>query len=549
LIRYSTDIWPVDETEYYFDTEAADLIVEFFETTITHVEGDLTGEPVVLAPHWKRILREIFGWKSRKTHLRKYKFVDLFVPRKNFKSGIIAGVMLYLTALERPKARKQNYIVAPTELQSKDTFRLCKLMCEQNEWLAEKFECTEEYIQFRKNKSILRFLSGAPRGKTGKNTAGLLWEEWQEITSQTLVSSMETSIISRAEPLIFKIGTGGDNPDENLPGYKEWCIARRVVEGKLDLPDHYIFFCEAPEGTAVDDFAVAEAVNPGWGTSVNEETLRTVIKKADGDPAAIAQVLQFHYNIWVKKTSQFISIPHWNACYDDTFVESMMHGRECWGGLDLGGKFDMTAFTLWFPSWVFEKDETGDYIARASYHFLPFFWIPEACVEDAVKHGIPYNKWQEMGQLVVTKGDTADYPLIRKTIASMKRRFKILGIGYDPKYAQEMAQYLKDNDKITMVSVTQTLGNLNEPTEKFIEMVQTRDITHNNNEVMLWNLECARQFVGANEERMVTTKHSRGENGRGKVDGVSAAINGLRLAISAPAPKKKREIFVVGGAS
>lgn len=551
-IRWSTDRWPVDLNKYRFDHQKADLVVRFFHKCITHVEGDLTGQLVELPPHWERVLREVFGWVHIDTGLRKHKFVDLFVPRKNFKSGIVGGVMLYMTSLEAPKSRKQSYIVAPTEKQSKETFRLCKLMCEQNAWLSKNFEITEEALTFLPNKSILRFLSGSKTGKTGKNASALLWEEWQEITKQDLVSSMETSIISRAEPLIFKIGTGGDQPDENLPGYKEWLNARRIVNGELEMEDHYILLCEAAEDADCTDTEVLASVNPGWGTSVNAQTVASLIKKAKNDPAEMAKLKQYHANVWVQKSSQFLSIDHWRKCFDPGLTEESLYGKECFGGLDLGGSNttggapDMSSFVLWFPEWRWEKDDAGDLMPIATYKKLIWYWTPEAGMDDMIEHGAKYDKWSEMGQLIITPGNVADYPLIRKTIASFKKRFNILGIGYDPYRAQEMAQLLQDQHKLSMVSVSQGWNQLSEPTLKFKELVLTTEIKHTNNEVFLWNLQCARTIKSVHDDQIVSSKCSRGDNGRGKVDGISAGVTGLRLAINAPPPKRKRRMFVVG---
>lgn len=72
--------------EFYFDAEAADRVVSFFETCLTHVKGKKKGQPLLLDDWQKYILRTLFGWKVIETGLRRFNVLYLEVPRKNGKA-------------------------------------------------------------------------------------------------------------------------------------------------------------------------------------------------------------------------------------------------------------------------------------------------------------------------------------------------------------------------------------------------------------------------------------------------------------------------------
>lgn len=551
LINFSTDREEDLHPElYYFDEVEADRWCNFIETYCTHTDGDLTGEPIVLSWFWRRVIREVFGTKRRSDGLRRYMYVIIFVPRKNFKSGMISSFNLGLTSIDRPGTRKQNYILASTEEQAFRTFKMSQQMVKQNQFLSKYFDVTDEGIIHVPSGSILKALSSAPKGKTGSIPHSITWDEQQEQTSDKLISAMETGLVSQLDPLVFRIGTGGDTPDKELPGYREFLLGRDILNGVKRLDNHYVVIAEAPEDCDPGDKAIWAAVNPLWNESVNERVIASIYEKALDSPKLMQEFKQYHLNIWQQKSSAFLPDALWEKCVED-YTEEDLLGQECYGGLDLGGDNDMSAFYLLFPFWSFEEevdDESGKMIKvpKANLKQLVWYWTPESTREDNDSHGIPYSEWESKELLEITKGDTVDRPLIRRRILALKKRFKILQIGYDRWRAQEMAQLLQDRHKVEMVDIAQVVAVLSEPTALFRELVKSRLVAHNNNDVFNFNLKCARTISNVHEDEMISTKHSRGDNGRGKVDGLSAAMNAWKLFIMAPPPKPKRRILVVG---
>ena len=93
----------------FFDEEKADRAVAFFEgngtwSGLKHWKGEWAGQTFKLA-WWQRdlIIRPVFGW-MREDGTRRFRFATVFVPRKNGKTTMAAGMGLYLTAADNEPA-------------------------------------------------------------------------------------------------------------------------------------------------------------------------------------------------------------------------------------------------------------------------------------------------------------------------------------------------------------------------------------------------------------------------------------------------------------
>lgn len=560
LTRFSTDTAP-DDSLYYFDEQEADRWCKWVEEHCTHTHGDLTGEYIHLEPFWRRIVRDVFGWMRREDGRRKHIYGDIFVPRKQHKSGILGGLDLGVMAIDHPKARKQGLILASTEDQAWKCYDMMRKQIDQDKLLKEIFSHDQECITHRPSGSTYMPNTSSKRGKTGTIPHLIRWEEWQEIVSDELVGAVETGIVSASEPIVWRIGTGGENPSPVLPNYREWLLAREILDGKRNLPSHYVVMSEAPDDCDPGDKKIWAAVNPMYGVSVNERILAETFEKAKQDAVLLAKFRQYHLNQWVKNSSPlgleklYRALQIGETLEEKLAFEKALEGLPCFAGLDMGGEEDMTALTLLFPFWRHEKNEKGEYEPFCDYKKLIWYWVPEfnnrqdenyrSNVKVWEKGGVPYRKWAEQGDLSITDGNTVDHTLIYESILNLKRRFKFEMLGYDPKNAHMLAQMLEKKG-LKCVNIAQRHHVLNEPTKKFKELVHSGGISHNGNEVFYWNLRCARTDMDKDENIMIRSAISRGEDGLGKVDGISSTINALRLAINEPAPPKKKTFWVIG---
>jgi len=65
---------------YTFDVDAADRFCGLF-SFLTLIEGEKAGQPFHLEPWQRAIVGAMYGWKSDKTGLRRYREAFIYVPR------------------------------------------------------------------------------------------------------------------------------------------------------------------------------------------------------------------------------------------------------------------------------------------------------------------------------------------------------------------------------------------------------------------------------------------------------------------------------------
>ena len=127
------------------------------------------------------------------------------------------------------------------------------------------------------------------------------------------------------------------------------------------------------------------------------ETMRNSYEDAKLNPINENIFRQLRLNQWVKQSVRWMNMEKWDSCafrFDTKLLES----RACYGGLDLSSTTDITAFVLVFPP----EDEEDKYIV------LPFFWIPDECLETRVRRDhVPYDMWKAQGFLNTTEGDVS----------------------------------------------------------------------------------------------------------------------------------------------
>ena len=77
---------PDSLANYYFDEDEADKVIGFFAECLTHSTGQWRGKPFELLDWQIDYLRELFGWRRKDNHKRRYRQSALFISRKQGKT-------------------------------------------------------------------------------------------------------------------------------------------------------------------------------------------------------------------------------------------------------------------------------------------------------------------------------------------------------------------------------------------------------------------------------------------------------------------------------
>jgi phage terminase large subunit-like protein len=98
----TTRLWiagPADEKAAdagcYFDLDAADHVRRFMAKVIRQSKGEFAGKPLDLLDwQWQHIVGPLYGWK-RPNGRRRFRRASVWVAKKNGKSTLAAGLILY----------------------------------------------------------------------------------------------------------------------------------------------------------------------------------------------------------------------------------------------------------------------------------------------------------------------------------------------------------------------------------------------------------------------------------------------------------------------
>lgn len=159
---------------FYWDEEEAAKIIAWFGY-LRHSKGVLAGKPIELTKWQKFILCQLYGWRMKSTGCKRFHKLFCEVGRKNAKSQMIAGVILYEMSVSSTKNGEiyECYTTGVKRDQSKVIFDECHNLLSGSP-LRSRFHLTKSIIQHRKTGSFLKTLSKEDRKSgDGSNPAVL----------------------------------------------------------------------------------------------------------------------------------------------------------------------------------------------------------------------------------------------------------------------------------------------------------------------------------------------------------------------------------------
>ena len=166
--RFINDLNKVKNTdyEYYFDI---DELYKFYKWSnmFKHRAGVLKGQRIDLVADQLFIVGNIFCWKNKKTHLRRFRKVYIQLARKNAKSQLLSVIASYEAFLSDEQA--EVYLAGWDKEQSSIVYREIKFQLESVELLKGKYSASYGKITHLKSGSFIKPLSREARN-TGDGT-------------------------------------------------------------------------------------------------------------------------------------------------------------------------------------------------------------------------------------------------------------------------------------------------------------------------------------------------------------------------------------------
>ena len=431
------------------------------------------------------------------------------------KSELAAAVALLLTCGDFEE-RAEVYGCAADRQQASIVFEVAADMVRMCPALSKRVKIltAAKRIVYIPTNSFYQVLSAEAYSKHGFNIHGVVFDELHTQPNRKLFDVMtKGSGDARMQPLYFLITTAGT--DTKSICYETHQKAKDIIEGRKIDPTFYPVIYGADENDDWTDPKVWKKANPSLGITVGIDKVRAACESAKQNPAEENAFRQLRLNQWVKQAVRWMPMEKWDRC---AFAvnEDELEGRVCYGGLDLSSTTDITALVLVFPP----TDDDDRYIV------LPYFWIPEDCMEQRVQRDhVPYDIWERQGLMQTTEGNVIHYGYIEKFIERLGERFNIREIAFDRWGAVQMVQNLEGMG-FTVVPFGQGFKDMSPPTKELMNLVLGEKIAHGGHAVLRWMMDNI--FIKTDPAGNIKPDKEKSTE---KIDGAVATIMALDRAI------------------
>jgi phage terminase large subunit-like protein len=381
-------------------------VIAFIETYCIVPEGKLIGKPMKLDLFQKRFIKKIYD-NPQGTRL-----AILSMARKNGKTALIAA--LCLAHIVGPEARLNSQLVsgARSRDQAALVFNLMVKIIRFSEELSNRTRVIpsgKRIYGLGKNVEY-QALAAEASTKHGLSPWLVIFDELGQVRGDkdAFVEALETAQGAYDDAMQIVISTQAPSDADLLSVWIDDAVNNQDPHTVIEL------HC-APEDSDLQDVKAWKKANPALGTFRSVPEITEMAKKAERMPSFESSFRNLYLNQRVNAHNPFVSRKVWlaNAGEPEPFEGPV------YGGVDLSGTTDLTAA-------VFTNRRNG------RLNVLPFFWMPEAVVEEATKRDkANYELWVKQGHLFTTPGNVIDYDFVARDIGRITSQWEIVQIGFD----------------------------------------------------------------------------------------------------------------------
>ncbi len=538
----------------YFDEDASNVVVNFFERLLKHTADDYYGQPFYLAPWEEEALVNIFG-NFNDDGSRLIKLVYLEVPKKSGKTEFCAGIICACLVLFTTPGL-QVYGAASSTKQALNVYRAACKMIEQQPFLSKRLRIlrgTNRIVKRSDPDSFYAAIAADGDSSDGMNPAVVVADEvhrWRTRKQLENWDVLTKSGITRKNTLTIAITTAGVRSESPLA----WRLhekTEKIRDGIVTDPTFYGRIYSAEPGDDWNSPETWKKAHPSLienGGFLPLAKLQEVYESSLSDPEEQRAFRRYYLNIWDEKENRAIDMVQWDSCPQEwksvgllpkeasrpvrTFPQEFLQKfveRRCFVGVDLSLSTDMSAVTLVFP-----RDDEG-------FDVLPFFYMPKGVRgtkyeirRREIRDGNPYRQWAEQGFIELHEGNEIDYGEIKARLKWAAEMFDVPEFDFDPYNSKEIQKDL-DVEGYRCVDVRQGAITLNEPTKKFLSLVSSGKLHHGGHPVLRLNASC---LCTEAKNDLVKPKKPDREKETARIDGISATVTALARALVVPVEAK-----------
>ncbi|KRN01449.1 putative terminase, large subunit [Levilactobacillus senmaizukei DSM 21775 = NBRC 103853] len=468
--------------DIWWDNNKANEALDFIQTYVRHVKGDLAGETIILEP-WELFgFAQLYGWQhedGKGRTVRLIREVYWQVPKKNGKTLIGTGALAYAMYGEGEVGA--------------DVY-CCASDFEQAQYAAKPFGALVENSPVLYNNSqVFKGKAGSVIGavyryqidgvafentfkvmtkNTGKiegsNPSFVLNDELHAQKNMEQYDNFKSAMLERAQPIMFNISTAGKSSSSvGMRVYKE---SKEILDKDND-DSRLVLIYEPNKGYDWTDRHVWRQVNPNIDVSITMEALEIEFLAAQRSEHGKGEFLSKHLDVFVNGAESFFSRDQVEPILQPDKMGDL-RGEAVWLGLDLSKTTDLTCVSINIPT--FGEDGKSMLKVKQRY-FIPYDNIDYREQQD----NVPYRKLAEEGFVEFCDGKMIDQDQIIEYITQLMSDYDVQRINYDPAMAQKLIEKL-ENLGLDCVAIMQYPTVLNEVMDDVERLIyEKRLITDN----------------------------------------------------------------------
>lgn len=435
----------LDDPRYELKTRDPEFCIKIIEKTLCHQQGEaldgepLRGKPFLLLPFQKFIIYNLVGFKLAGTNTLRFHESLVFMPRKNGKTSLIAGLAWALSLLYRQSGAK-CYIASAALIQSLESFNFLKYNIErigEDKKHGGLVAITDNNNQHSMSATLpdgsffIRALAASPDKQDSLNCNIAIVDEVHAFKQPKQYNLFKEAQKAYSNSLLLAVTTAGDNAQGFLGQRLKYC--KNVLDRVIDDEQYFIFICEADADDEGEiDYtnpAVHEMANPSYGVTIRPTDILQDSLQAQNDPQQRKDFFAKSLNVFTSALKAYFDIDEFqksDAKYNWTLEELSKLPIRWYGGADLSRMHDLSACALF-----------GQYQGVDIVITHGFFPVTQA-VAKADEDGIPLFGWKDDGWLTMTNSPIVNIAEVVQWFVDMRKMgFKIVQVGHDRKFAGE----------------------------------------------------------------------------------------------------------------
>lgn len=433
----------LDNKNYEFKVEEAEFVIKLIEGTIVNIQGEtvsglpLANKPLKLIPWQKFCIYNILGFYHKKTILRRFKEVFIFIPRKNGKTSFIGALAWALGILSR-KSGTKIYIVGDVLKQSLESFTFIKeniYHLQEDKYFKIRDNSFGHTIERKFSDGFMKIeaLAGNSDNQDSLNSNIQICDELHAYKTPKKYNVIKEAGKAYANKLCIGISTAGDNENWFCGQRLKYC--KKVLSGQLVDEQLFIFIAKADDKNKYDDETEIIKANPSVGYTISLDSLKNDAYQARNDPQQRKDFLAKSLNIFTNSVKAYFDLTEFydsDEQYNWTLEDLAKLKISWYGGADLSKLHDLTASALYGNYKGVDICITHAFFPRSRAHIV------------AEENSIPLFGWEDDGNLTMSDTETVLYDDVVEWFCMMREKgFKIRQVGFDRKFANEFFLKMK----------------------------------------------------------------------------------------------------------